>query len=71
MLTSPCNYNSQRETTPVNKPHPTLIYDSEAKEPPLREPVVLERVQREELGVVLERVQREQPGVVLERVQRE
>jgi hypothetical protein len=69
--TSPGNYDSERETTPVDKPHPTLIHDSEAKEPPLRKPVVLERVQREQPGVVLERVQREQPGVVLERVQRE
>jgi hypothetical protein len=69
--TSTCNNDSRRETSPIDGPHPTLIHNGEAKEPPLREPVVLERVQREQPGVVLERVQREQPGVVLERVQRE
>jgi hypothetical protein len=57
--TSPYNYDSRREITPIDEPHSTLIHNSEAKEPPLREPVVLERVQREQPGVVLERVQRE------------
>jgi hypothetical protein len=54
------NYDYQRETTPINN-HPIPLHTNEAKELSPGEPVVLERVQREQLAVVPERVQRDYP----------
>jgi hypothetical protein len=58
--TSPCNYDYRRETTPINN-HPIALHNNEVKELSPAEPVVLERVQREQPAAVPERVQRDHP----------
>jgi hypothetical protein len=59
-LTSPCNYDHARQTTPINN-HPIPLHNNQAKEPSPGDPVVLERVQREQPVAVPERVQRDHP----------